>query len=129
MLRTPELPAPGPRPGLGPGRRRRLPPRRAHRPRPVSDAYRDAELLADRAATRRCAASVEPDTALAGYQRQRDRALREVFELTVALAGYPPRAASSSSCRRQLGRALDAEAAELAARPLVPDDEHQLATA
>ena len=94
----------------------------------LSDAYRDAELLAT-ALHQALRGDVDPDTALAGYQRRRDRALRRVFELTVALAGYPP-PAQFVALQKTLARALDAEAAELAARPpLVTDDEHQLATA
>jgi hypothetical protein len=55
--------------------------------------------------------------------------LRAVFELTVALANYPP-PAQFVALQKTLARALDAEATELATlRPLVPDDEHELATA
>jgi 2-polyprenyl-6-methoxyphenol hydroxylase-like FAD-dependent oxidoreductase len=94
----------------------------------LSDAYRDAELLAT-ALHRALAGDDEPDLALAGYQRQRDRALRSVFDLTVALAGYPP-VPEFVLLQKQLARALEAEACELAARPpLVPDVEPQLATA
>jgi flavin-dependent dehydrogenase len=77
----------------------------------LSDAYRDAELLA--LALHRALAG---DTgALAGYQQRRDRALREVFDLTCALAAYPP-VAEFVELQRQFARALDTEAAELAAR-------------
>src|SRR5204863_7612839 len=51
----------------------------------LSDAYRDAELLAG--ALHR--ALHGDHTALADYQHQRDRALRDIFELTCALASYP----------------------------------------
>ncbi|HEY7050210.1 MAG TPA: FAD-dependent monooxygenase [Jatrophihabitantaceae bacterium] len=94
----------------------------------LSDAYRDAELLAT-ALHHALRGDLDPDIALAGYQRRRDRALRPVFELTVALAGYPP-VAEFVVLQKRLARALDAEAAELAARPsLVHGGEHQLATA
>lgn len=94
----------------------------------LSDAYRDAELLAT-ALHQALRGDVDPDTALAGYERRRDRALRRVFELTVALAGYPP-AAEFVALQKTLSRALDAEATELAARPpLMSEDEQQLATA
>jgi 2-polyprenyl-6-methoxyphenol hydroxylase-like FAD-dependent oxidoreductase len=94
----------------------------------LSDAYRDAELLAT-ALHQALSGDLDPDTALAGYQRQRDRALREVFDLTVALAGYPP-VSEFVVLQKELGRALVAEAAELAARPpLSPNDEHRLAAA
>lgn len=94
----------------------------------LSDAYRDAELLAT-ALGQVMRGDLDPDTALAGYQRQRDRALRRVFDLTVALAGYPP-VPEFVLLQKQLARALDAEASELAARPqLFTGDERQLATA
>ena len=54
----------------------------------MSDAYRDAELLAD-ALDRALRGEVGERTALAGYQHLRDLALREVFELTCALSAYP----------------------------------------
>ena len=94
----------------------------------LSDAYRDAELLAAALGRAMCG-DLGPDVALAGYQWERDRALRRVFDLTVALAGYPP-VPEFVMLQKQLARALDAEASELAARPpLAPDDEYQLATA
>jgi 2-polyprenyl-6-methoxyphenol hydroxylase-like FAD-dependent oxidoreductase len=91
----------------------------------LSDAYRDAELLAV-ALHRALRGDTDDDTALASYQRQRDRALQEVFELTCALAEYPP-VPEFVELQRQLSHALDAEAAELAARPT--PGEHQLAPA
>jgi 2-polyprenyl-6-methoxyphenol hydroxylase-like FAD-dependent oxidoreductase len=94
----------------------------------LSDAYRDAELLAC-ALHEALRGALDPHTALAGYQRRRDRALRSVFDLTVALAGYPP-VPEFVLLQKQLARALDAEACELAARPpLVLAGEQQLATA
>jgi hypothetical protein len=62
--------------------------------------------------------------ALAGYQRQRDRALREIFELTCALATYPP-VPQFVELQKQLANAIDVDAAELAARPI--PGQHQLA--
>ncbi len=82
----------------------------------LSDAYRDAELLAvalDQAVRGR----TDESTALAGYQRQRDDALREVFELTCALAAYPP-VSEFVDLQKQLSKAIDTEAAEVAARPV-----------
>jgi 2-polyprenyl-6-methoxyphenol hydroxylase-like FAD-dependent oxidoreductase len=84
----------------------------------LSDAYRDAELLAvalDRAL--RGSQGADGDAALADYERARNGALREVFELTCALAGYPavPRFVE---LQKQLSRALDAEATELVLRPV-----------
>ncbi|MGI5240624.1 FAD-dependent oxidoreductase [Dactylosporangium sp. CA-139066] len=81
----------------------------------LSDAYRDAELLAD-ALDR--ALRGGGDGELAEYQRRRDRALREVFDLTCALAAYPP-VADFVELQKQLSHALDVEAEELVSLPLV----------
>ena len=91
----------------------------------LSDAYRDAELLS---VALHSALTGERDerTALHGYEAERDRALREVFELTIALAGYPA-VPEFVELQKTLGRALDAEAVRLAARP-VPG-ERRLASA
>jgi 2-polyprenyl-6-methoxyphenol hydroxylase-like FAD-dependent oxidoreductase len=91
----------------------------------LSDAYRDAELLAV-ALHRALRGDTDDGTALAGYQCSRDRALRQVFKLTCALADYPP-VPEFVELQRQLSHALDAEAAELAARPT--PGEHELAPA
>ncbi|MGW1347022.1 NAD(P)/FAD-dependent oxidoreductase [Kribbella sp. NPDC002412] len=80
----------------------------------MSDAYRDAELLAD--ALDRALSGDR--SALAGYQQARDHALRPIFELTVALAGYPP-APEFVALQKELSRALDAEASELAGLSLL----------
>jgi flavin-dependent dehydrogenase len=63
----------------------------------ISDAYRDAELLAD---------ALHNGT---DYQHGRDHALREVFDLTCALAAYPP-VAEFVELQKQLARAIDTEA-------------------
>ena len=80
----------------------------------ISDAYRDAELLSA-ALHRTLCGDADEATALAGYRHQRDRALREVFDLTCAMAGYPP-VAEFVALQRRLARAIDVEATELAAR-------------
>jgi 2-polyprenyl-6-methoxyphenol hydroxylase-like FAD-dependent oxidoreductase len=82
----------------------------------LSDAYRDAELLAIAIHHILCGVTDE-STALAGYQRNRDRGLRDVFDLTCRLASYPP-VPAFVELQKQLGMAIDAEAAELAARPV-----------
>lgn len=82
----------------------------------ISDAYRDAELLA--LALHDALTGVRDEQlALAGYQRERDSALRDVFELTCALAGYPP-VPEFVALQKQLSRAIDHEATVLAARTL-----------
>jgi flavin-dependent dehydrogenase len=82
----------------------------------MSDAFRDAELLAT-ATDRALRGAAEEPTALAGYQRQRDRALAEIFELTCRLAAYPP-VPTFIALQKQLSAAIDREAAALAARPV-----------
>jgi 2-polyprenyl-6-methoxyphenol hydroxylase-like FAD-dependent oxidoreductase len=82
----------------------------------LSDAYRDAELLA--AGLHQALSGSSDETgALAGYQRQRDRALREIFDLTCALSAYPP-VPQFVELQKQLANAIDEDAAALAARPI-----------
>ena len=91
----------------------------------ISDAFRDAELLAV-ALDQALAGDGEETTALAAYQQQRDQALREIFDITCRLAAYPP-VPTFIDLQKQLSAAIDKEAAALAARP-VPG-ERLLATA
>jgi flavin-dependent dehydrogenase len=91
----------------------------------ISDAFRDAELLAV-ALDQVLAGRAEEATALAVYQHQRDQALREVFEITCQLAAYPP-VPRFIDLQKQLSAAIDRQAAALSARP-VPS-ERLLATA
>jgi flavin-dependent dehydrogenase len=91
----------------------------------ISDAFRDAELLAV-AVDQALGAGVEETTALALYQRQRDQALREIFEITCRLAAYPA-VPAFIELQKQLSAAIDSEAAALASWP-VPGD-RLLATA
>jgi 2-polyprenyl-6-methoxyphenol hydroxylase-like FAD-dependent oxidoreductase len=85
----------------------------------ISDAYRDAEFLAGALDQVLRGAASEP-AALAAYQDQRDQALRDVFELTCAMAGFPA-ITELAELQKQLGRAIDTEAAAMAARPLPGD--------
>jgi flavin-dependent dehydrogenase len=82
----------------------------------ISDAFRDAELLAV-ALDRGLRGEADETTALATYQRQRNEALAEIFAITCALATYPP-PAEFVALQKQLSGAIDAEAAALAARPV-----------
>jgi 2-polyprenyl-6-methoxyphenol hydroxylase-like FAD-dependent oxidoreductase len=91
----------------------------------ISDAYRDAELLAV-ALDRALRGELDDTAALAGYQRQRNEALREIFDITCAMGGFPPLTAFVE-LQKRLGRANEAEAESMAARP-VPG-ELQLAAA
>jgi flavin-dependent dehydrogenase len=84
----------------------------------ISDAFRDAELLAvalDRALG--ATAEAEEATALARYQQQRDQALREVFGITCRLAAYPA-VPAFVELQKRLGAAIDKQAAALAGRPV-----------
>jgi flavin-dependent dehydrogenase len=91
----------------------------------MSDALRDAELLAV-ALDQTLAGRAEEASALAVYQRQRDQALQEIFEITCRLAAYPP-VPAFIALQKQLSAAIDREAAALAARPT--PGERLLATA
>jgi flavin-dependent dehydrogenase len=93
----------------------------------ISDAFHHAEFLAV-ALDRALGASAEEEeaAALAGYQQQRNQALREIFELTCRLSAYPP-VPAFVELQKQLGSAIDRQSAALAARP-VPG-ERRLATA
>jgi 2-polyprenyl-6-methoxyphenol hydroxylase-like FAD-dependent oxidoreductase len=79
----------------------------------LSDAYRDAELLAT-ALDQALRGENEEGAALAGYQRRRDEALRDIFDLTCALAGYPP-VPEFVELQKKLSAAIDVEAAAVAA--------------
>jgi 2-polyprenyl-6-methoxyphenol hydroxylase-like FAD-dependent oxidoreductase len=82
----------------------------------LSDAYRDAELLAV-ALHHALRGDADEVTALATYQRRRDDALRDVFDLTCALAEYPA-APEFVERQKQLSNAIDVEAARLADLPI-----------
>jgi flavin-dependent dehydrogenase len=82
----------------------------------ISDAFRDAELLAI-ALDQALSTAAEESTALARYQQQRDQALREIFDITCRLAAYPA-APAFTELQKQLNAAIDTEAAALAALPV-----------
>jgi 2-polyprenyl-6-methoxyphenol hydroxylase-like FAD-dependent oxidoreductase len=81
----------------------------------ISDAFRDAELLA--AALDQALRGGAEEAVHAAYQQQRDRALAEIFEITCRLSGYPP-VPAFIALQKQLSAAIDTEAAALAARPV-----------
>jgi 2-polyprenyl-6-methoxyphenol hydroxylase-like FAD-dependent oxidoreductase len=91
----------------------------------LSDAYRDAELLAV-ALDQVLRGEVSEQVALAGYQDQRDRAVRDIFDITCEEVGYPP-PTQFVELQKQLAVAIDVDAAQAAARP-VPGG-HDLARA
>jgi flavin-dependent dehydrogenase len=91
----------------------------------ISDAFRDAELLAvaldqalrTEAADQGLVDYALSDYALAEYERQRNEALAPVFDITTALVEYPP-VPEFVELAKQLGVAIDIEAATLAAQPV-----------
>jgi 2-polyprenyl-6-methoxyphenol hydroxylase-like FAD-dependent oxidoreductase len=87
----------------------------------ISDAFRDAEFLAC-ALDRLLGGHATEAEALAGYQRRRDQALREVFEITCAMVEFPA-VPEFVGLTRRLGLAIDAEAADLAAQPVPGEPE------
>jgi len=91
----------------------------------ISDAFRDAELLAV-ALDQALGGDAEEATALAAYQQQRNQALAEIFEITCRLAAYPP-VPAFIELQKRLSAAIDTQAAALAARPIPA--ERLLATA
>jgi flavin-dependent dehydrogenase len=82
----------------------------------ISDAYRDAELLAV-ALDRTLRGEADEATALSTYERQRDEALRDIFDITCAMAGYPA-VEEFVELQRRLAHAIDVEAVDAAARPI-----------
>ena len=81
----------------------------------ITDAFRDAELLAE-AADVALRDPQREQTVLAAYETARDRAIAETFRLTRALGAFPP-PERFAELQTELSRALDTEALELAARP------------
>jgi flavin-dependent dehydrogenase len=81
----------------------------------ISDAFRDAELLAAALDRALLTPSSERD-ALGAYHAERDRLLREIFEITCELSGVPP-LARFVELQKQLAVAIDRHAGELADRP------------
>jgi flavin-dependent dehydrogenase len=81
----------------------------------ITDALRDAELLAD-AVTAVLRDGADERTALTTYERERDRALTETFRITRELGAFPP-LARFVQLQRELSSALEYEAQVLASRP------------
>ena len=82
----------------------------------MTDAFRDAELLAD-ATDQVLRGLVGEERALAAYQAGRDAAIEEVYALTVAMSAMPARP-RFLELSRQLAGALEREADALAGRPV-----------
>ena len=82
----------------------------------ISDAYRDAELLATALDAALPGDRAFP-AALGDYRHQADEARREIFDITCALADFPP-VDRFVELQRQLSAAIEVEATALAARPV-----------
>ena len=82
----------------------------------ISDAFRDAELLASvlDPVLRDVA---DEASALAGFHAERDHQLREIFDITCELVTFPP-ADRFIELQKQLSRAIETQAGTLAAMPL-----------
>jgi flavin-dependent dehydrogenase len=81
----------------------------------ISDAFRDAELLA-RAVDPALRGEVDEATALARYHGERDEMLREIFDITCELSMFPP-AERFAELQKQLSGAIESQSAQLAAWP------------
>ena len=82
----------------------------------ISDAFRDAELLAG-ALDGVLAGEADEISALTSYHAERDAQLREIFDITCELVTYPPRD-RFVELQKLLGTAIDTQASALATRPL-----------
>jgi 2-polyprenyl-6-methoxyphenol hydroxylase-like FAD-dependent oxidoreductase len=83
----------------------------------MTDAFRDAELLAE-AADRALRDPSQEAAAMAAYQAERDTKITETFRLTRDLGAFPA-PDRFVELQTQLGRALDLEAQDLAGRSLL----------
>jgi flavin-dependent dehydrogenase len=83
----------------------------------ISDAFRDAELLAA-AVDEALSGRLSEAAAFSRYQATRDRMLADVFDITCALCEFPP-PKRFLQLHGELGRAVDIEAAALADLPIV----------
>jgi len=72
----------------------------------ISDAFRDAELLADAIAAG-LGGGVPLGTALAGYQRARDRAAKPMYDFTTRLATIAPPSPAEMALFRALSRSQE----------------------
>jgi len=85
----------------------------------ITDAFRDAELLARRLGPA-LRGEVPEAEAMAGYATDRDRSLGPIFDVTWQLAQHPP-LERFVELQKQLSLLIEAEAAELSALPPIPE--------
>lgn len=83
----------------------------------ITDAFRDAEHLA-RTLGAVLAGSADERAAMAAYHARRDAMVTELFEITCALALFPP-PERFAELQKQLSRCIESEALALAALPPV----------
>jgi flavin-dependent dehydrogenase len=83
----------------------------------ITDAFRDAELLA-LAVDRSLRDPADETVEMAAYGHGRDAALREIFALTRAMAGFPP-PDRFAELQIQLSEVLEREADALASMPAI----------
>ncbi|MET1003910.1 MAG: FAD-dependent oxidoreductase [Propionibacteriaceae bacterium] len=81
----------------------------------ITDAFRDAELLARAVDSWLCGESSEA-AALTGYHQARDEAIGSIFEITCALTAFPG-VERFVALQKQLSDAIEVEACQLAAQP------------
>jgi 2-polyprenyl-6-methoxyphenol hydroxylase-like FAD-dependent oxidoreductase len=84
----------------------------------ITDAFRDAELLAYHFGRALAGESSEPE-AMAHYDVERLRAMRPIFDVTCKLAKFPPDE-QFAEAQRELSVLLELEAEWLASRPCIP---------
>jgi flavin-dependent dehydrogenase len=92
----------------------------------ITDAFRDAELLAD-AISDAISDGTAERSAFDAYETERNRALRDTFELTRQLARFP-QPARFVELQMELSAVLEREALDLAARP-APAGRHAVTAA
>jgi flavin-dependent dehydrogenase len=85
----------------------------------ITDAFRDAELLASHLASALGGESSEA-SAMASYEADRQLWLQPIFELTCRMASFPP-VAEFSDLQRELSVLFELEAEWLSSRPLIPE--------
>lgn len=85
----------------------------------ITDAFRDAELLARRAG-QLLRGDLSEAAALAAYQTERNDALAPIFEVTWQMAQFPP-VDRFVELQKRLAVLIDDEATWLAERPLLPE--------
>ena len=93
----------------------------------ITDAFRDAELLAGRAG-QLLRGDLPDAAALAAYEAERNVALMPIFDVTWRMAQFPP-IDQFVELQKRVALLVDAEATWLAERPRLPDRRQAAASA